>query len=134
MKTGKQIVLLLLYILICLIRTLFFFYLVLLYLTSGCDIYFTGFENSCVCSCEKVILCHACLLGASTEVPTHDKGHEERIWHAKVNQNSRGPPEPARASTPKPKSVCFTISRLSPTLLTLMGGYPRPPFSVRKST
>ena len=39
------------------------------------------------------------------------------------------PPGPARASTPKPKSVCFTISRLSPTLLTLTGGYPRPPFS-----
>ena len=40
-----------------------------------------------------------------------------------------GPPGPARASTPKPESVCFTISCLSPTPLTLMGGYPRPPFS-----
>ena len=39
------------------------------------------------------------------------------------------PPGPARASTPKPKSVCFTISHLSQTLLTLTGGYPRPPFS-----
>ena len=39
------------------------------------------------------------------------------------------PPGPARASTPKPKSVCFTISWLSPTLLTLTGGYPGPPFS-----
>ena len=42
-----------------------------------------------------------------------------------------GFPGPARASTPKPKSVCllFTILCLSPTLLTLTGGYPRPPFS-----
>ena len=31
------------------------------------------------------------------------------------------PPGPAWASTPKPKSVCFTISRLSPTFLTLPG-------------
>ena len=66
--------------------------------------------------------------GTSRGVTTHDKGHAERIWHAKVNQNSRGPPGPVRASTPKPKSVCFTISRPSPTLLTLTGGYPRPPF------
>ena len=35
----------------------------------------------------------------------------------------------AQASTPKPESVCFTILRLSPTPLTLTGGYPRPPFS-----
>ena len=40
----------------------------------------------------------------------------------------KGPPGPARASTPKPESVCLTISCLSPTPLTLMGGYPRPPF------
>ena len=39
------------------------------------------------------------------------------------------PPGPAQASTPKPKSVCFAISRLSSTLLTLTGGYPRSPFS-----
>ena len=40
-------------------------------------------------------------------------------------------PGPAQASTLKPKSVCllFTILCLSPTLLTLTGGYPRPPFS-----
>ena len=41
----------------------------------------------------------------------------------------KGPPGPARASTPKPESVCFTILQLSPTPLTLTGGYPRPPFS-----
>ena len=40
-----------------------------------------------------------------------------------------GPPGPARASTPKPESVCPTILYLSPTLLILTGGYPRPLFS-----
>ena len=39
------------------------------------------------------------------------------------------PPGSARASTPKPKSVCLIILCLSPTLLTLTGGYPQPPFS-----
>ena len=33
------------------------------------------------------------------------------------------------ASTPKPESVCLNILCLSPTLLTLTGGYHRPPFS-----
>ena len=41
----------------------------------------------------------------------------------------KGPHEFARASTPKPESVCLTILCLSPTLLTLTGGYPQPPFS-----
>ena len=42
-----------------------------------------------------------------------------------------GLPGPAQASTPKPKSVCllFTIVCLSPTLLTLTGDCPQPPFS-----
>ena len=40
-----------------------------------------------------------------------------------------GLPGPAQASTPKSESVCFTILCLSPTLLTLTGGYPQPPFS-----
>ena len=39
------------------------------------------------------------------------------------------PPGPAWASSPKPESVCLTILCLSPTLLTLTGGYPWPPFS-----
>ena len=39
-----------------------------------------------------------------------------------------GPPESAQASTPKPESVCLTILCLLPTLLTLTGGYPQPPF------
>ena len=73
------------------------------------------------------------LLGASMGVPTHDKV----MWESPDGHGKSGlerPPGPAQASTPKPKSVCFTISWLSPTLLTLMGGYPQPPFSVRKST
>ena len=40
-----------------------------------------------------------------------------------------GPPRPARASTPKPESLCLTILCLSPALLTLIGGYPQPHFS-----
>ena len=39
------------------------------------------------------------------------------------------PPGSAWASAPKPKSVCLTILCLSPTLLTLTGGCPWPPFS-----
>ena len=41
----------------------------------------------------------------------------------------KGPPRPARASTRKPESVCLTILCLSPSLLTLTRGFPRPPFS-----
>ena len=40
-----------------------------------------------------------------------------------------GLPRSAWASTPKPESVCLTILFLSPTLLTLTGGYPWPHFS-----
>ena len=52
----------------------------------------------------------------------------------KADQDSRDSPGPARASTPEPKSVCllFTILCLLPTLLTLTGAYPRPPFSEKK--
>ena len=94
------------------------------------------------------------LPGASTEEPTHDKVMQERPdgqgrirtrgtpWidptHDKVMRRPDGqgeirprgtPPEPSRASTPKPESVCFTLSCLSPTPLTLTRGYPRPTFS-----
>ena len=41
----------------------------------------------------------------------------------------KGFPRLSQASTPKPESVCFTISWLSPTPLTSTGGYPRPTFS-----
>ena len=49
----------------------------------------------------------------------------------KADQNLGDSPGPARASTPKPKSICllFTILCFSPTPLTLTGGYPQPPFS-----
>ena len=68
--------------------------------------------------------------GASTGDPTHDKV----MWRRPDNQGGsglKGLPGPARASTLKPKSVCllFTILCFSPTLLTLAGGYPQPPFS-----
>ena len=36
----------------------------------------------------------------------------------------KGLPRPARASTPKPESVYLTVLCISPTLLTLTGGYP----------
>ena len=66
--------------------------------------------------------------GASTGDPTHDKF----MWKRSDEQGGsglEGPPGSAWASTPKPASVCLTILCLSPTLLTLTGGYPRPPFS-----
>lgn len=66
--------------------------------------------------------------GASTGDPTHDKV----MWKRSDEQGRswlEGPPGSAWASTPKPESVCLTILCLSPTLLTLTGGYPRPPFS-----
>ena len=54
--------------------------------------------------------------------------HAGRVLISKAS-GLDGPPGPARASTPKPESVCLTILCLSPTLLTLTGGYPQPPFS-----
>ena len=60
--------------------------------------------------------------------PTHDKV----MWKSRDKQGGswlKRFPGSARASTPKPKSVCLTTLCLSPTLLTLTGGYPRPPFS-----
>ena len=68
------------------------------------------------------------MLGASTGDPTHDKV----MWRRPDRQGGsglEGLPGPARASTPKPESVCRTSLCLSPTLLTLTAGYPRPPFS-----
>ena len=90
-------------------------------------------------------------LGASTGDPTHDKVMQRRPdkqgfrtrgtpWAIPPMTRScgrdltskvdlEGPPGPARASTPKPESVCLTILCLLPTLLSLTGGYPRSPFS-----
>ena len=68
--------------------------------------------------------------GANTGDPTHDKVMLRRP-DRQAGSGLEGLPGPARASTPKAKSVCllFTVLCLSPTLLTLTGGYPRPPFS-----
>ena len=62
--------------------------------------------------------------GASVENPTHGKGHEEEASRAKVRSGLKGPPELARASTPKPESVCLIILCLSPALPTLAGVCP----------
>ena len=70
------------------------------------------------------------LPGASTGDSTHDKVMRKRP-DKQGRSGLEGLPGPARASTPKPKSVCllFNILCFSPTLLTLTGGYPQPPFS-----
>ena len=58
------------------------------------------------------------------------QGHVEETWQARRIRN-RGTPWTCSSIYPKPKPVCllFTILCLSPTLLTLTGFYPRPPFS-----
>ena len=71
---------------------------------------------------------HHRVLGATTGDPTYDKV----LWKSHDEQGGswlKRFPRSAGASTPKPESVCLTILCLSPTLLTLTGGYPRPPFS-----
>ena len=60
----------------------------------------------------------------------HGKSHEERgLTNAHAGSGLSGPPGLSRASDPKPDSVCLIALCLSPTLLTLTGGYPPPPFS-----
>ena len=56
------------------------------------------------------------------------QGHVEEPWRAR-QIIAQGTPESARACTPKQESVCLTTLCLSPTLLTLTGGYAQPPFS-----
>ena len=64
----------------------------------------------------------------------HGRSHP---WQRSCGENLTGTsglglegfPGSAWASTPKPESVCLTILCLSPTLLTLTGGYPRATFS-----
>ena len=70
-------------------------------------------------------------LGASTGVPTHDEGHVERAWHTKVSQDLRGPLDLLEHLPQNQNLSGFTVSRLSPTPLTLTGGFPRPPFSIK---
>ena len=62
-------------------------------------------------------------------VATHDKGHAERPDMQRRVRTQGAPPWTCLSIYPKPESVCFTILRLSPTPLTLTGGYPQPPFS-----
>ena len=71
-------------------------------------------------------------------VPAGSQHRRSHPWQSSWGRDLMGkgeirprgtPPEPSRASTPKPESVCFTLSCLSPTPLTLTRGYPRPTFS-----
>ena len=91
--------------------------------------YFASMWDECSCAVLN-FLWHWLLPGASTGDPTHDKVMRKRP-DRQGRSGLKGLPGPARASTLKPKSVCllFTIFCLSPTLLTLTGGYPRPPSS-----
>ena len=58
------------------------------------------------------------------------QGHAEEIWQARQIRTP-GTPWTCLSIYPKPKSVCllYTILCLSPTVLTLTGGYPWSPFS-----
>ena len=105
----------------------------------GCDLlYLSSFTSSitvvpciktlcvCVCVCVCVLL-----LNAGSH---HGRSHpRQRSCGENLTGKGRSGlerfPGSARASTPKPESVCLTILCLSPTLLTLAGGYLRPPFS-----
>ena len=60
--------------------------------------------------------------------PTHHKVMRKEP-DGQGGSGLEGPPGSAQASTPKPESVYLTVLCFSPTLLTLTGGYPRPPFS-----
>ena len=63
--------------------------------------------------------------------PAHGKCHEEGgLIKRKGGIRPQGSPlDFLEHLPPEPKSVCFTILCLSPTPLTLTGGYPPPPFS-----
>ena len=67
------------------------------------------------------------LPGASTGDPTHYKSHVERTCRQRQIR-TRGTPWTCSNIYPKTR-ICLTILWLSPIPLTLMGGYPRPPFS-----
>ena len=54
------------------------------------------------------------------------QGHVGEIWWARRTR-TRGVPLWACLSVYPKTRICFTILRLSPTLLTLTGGYPQPP-------
>ena len=68
--------------------------------------------------------------GARVRNPARGKGHEEGgLTYAKVGSDLRGPPGHSRASTPKTRVCLPYCIMLSPTPLTLTGGYPPPAFS-----
>ena len=73
-----------------------------------------GFPGGLVLMCQE----------PARESPPHDKA----MWESSGGQGEpelKGCPSgPAWACTPKPKSVCFAISRLSPTLLTFTAAIP----------
>ena len=80
---------------------------------------------------NHLILCHPLLLPPCWE-PAHEIPPMTRSCGRELLSKAsglRGLPRFSRASTPKPESVCLTISWLSPTPPTLTGGYPWPPFS-----
>jgi len=71
------------------------------------------------------------LPGATTGEPTHDKGHADKTWQAKVDQDSRDSLD-LLEHLPRNQnlSVCCSLYyAFHQTLLTLTGDYPRPPFS-----
>ena len=61
-------------------------------------------------------------------IPPMAKVMRKRPDRAKARSGLEGTPGFSQASTPKPESVCLIVWCLSPTLLTLTGGYPPPPF------
>ena len=87
-----------------------------------------GMRGRGACVSDTKTGCETWVPGPSTGDPTHDKVMRKRPA-GQGGSGLEGPPGPARASTPKPEPVCPTILCFSPTLLTLIGGYPRPPFS-----
>ena len=62
------------------------------------------------------------------EIPTMTRSCGRDLT-SKADQDSRDPLDLLDHLPPKPESVFLTILCLSPTLLTLIGGYLRPPFS-----
>ena len=68
--------------------------------------------------------------GSQHRSPHPWQGHVGEFWWTRQARTPGVPIWACLSIYPKTR-ICFTISRLSPTLLTLMGGYPRPPFSVK---
>ena len=72
------------------------------------------------------------LPGTSMRNPTRGKGHEEgSLTKRKGVIRLQGFPLefPEHPPPKKPESACFTVLCFPPTLLTLQGAVPPPPFS-----